>query len=337
VDDEKDIQTLLAEARAGRWQPVHVLVGDEKFLVDRAARLLKKASVGDGIRGFNDDVFHGQGLSASKVIGSARTLPMMAAARYVLVRDVDSMEPAQLDALAEYVAAPSPSTCVVLTAEKINGTTKLAKAAKKTGAWLDVPVLKGGLLERFAAGEAKRRGCQLDPSAMSALLDAVGNDLAALEDAIERLALYVTGSRTIDVAAVEACVTRVRVDSIWQLVDALAMRRTKVALEAAGSLLDAREPPLRILAMVARQLRMVAKMKDALEDGMRPPDAAKVAGAAPFKANDLANAAKRFDRDDLARAFELLHATDVALKGSKRAPEIVMEETILQLCAGSVR
>ena len=331
-EDARDIQSLLGDARRGKWEPVVVLVGAETFLIERAVRLLRKATVGDGPRGFNDDLFHGTGLIGARVAAAAKTLPMMAQSRFVLVRSAHDAPVAELDALAAYVADPSPSTCFVITAEKLDGKTKLAKAAKSTKAWLGVEPLKGGLLDRFATGEAKRRGHAFEGPALAALLDATGNDLSAIDDGIERLSLYVGEGNAIDRAAVEAVVTRVRVDTIWSLVDAIALKRTKIALEAALSMLDDREPPLRILAMVARQVRMVAKMKSALEDGMSQADAVKAAGAAPFKARELTDSAKRFSDVDLRRALGLLRDADVALKGSKRDPEIVMEETVLALC-----
>ena len=332
-DETLPIQDLLADARAGTWKPVHVLVGTEGFLAERAVGLLKKATVGGGPRGFNDDVFHGApGLSAQKIVSAARTLPMMASARFVLVRTVDGLPSEEQDALAAYVAAPSPSTCVVLVAEKIDGKTKLAKAAKAAGAWVPVDPLKGDLLRRFAGAEAKRRGSPLEPQALATLLDAVGADLAALDDAIERLSLYVGKGRPIDVAAVDAVVERSRVDTVWSLVDAIALRRTKIAMEAVGSLLADREEPLKILALVSRQVKMVAKAKDALDDGASGDEIAKAAGAPPWKSRELADAARKFKRADLFRAFALLSETDVLLKGSKRSRETILEEAVLRLC-----
>ncbi len=343
MSDELDIQAFLADARQGKWRPVNVLVGGETFLIERAARLLKKASVGsDGVRGFNDDVFHGQGLSGARVAAAARTLPMMASARYVLVRDLESVAAGELDALADYLAKPSPSTCLVLIGDKLDGKTRLAKAAKalaskgELGAYLSVEPLKGPLLERFVAGEVKRRRCAIDPDASALLVDAVGNDLGAMEDAIERLSLFVSasgeaGGGRITRHAVEEVVHRVRVDSIWALVDAIGLKKQKIAVEAVGSLLADREPPLKLLATISRQLRMVARMKDALDDGLPPQEATKHAGAPPFKARDLSASAQKFSRADLRRAFRVLAETDQALKGSKRDPELILEESVLAL------
>jgi DNA polymerase-3 subunit delta len=339
VTDELDIQTFLAEARQGKWRPVNVLVGAETLLIERAARYLKKASVGDdGVRGFNDDLFHGQGLVGAKVVAAARTLPMMARCRYVLVRDLEAVAASELDVLAEYLAKPSPSTCLVLTGDKLLGTTKLAKAAKSLankgeGAFLAVEPLKGPLLERFVLGEVKRRRCTIDHDAQALLVDAVGNDLAAMEDAIERLSLFVGGNAGGQMTrhAVEEVVQRVRVDTVWKLVDAIALKRQKIAMEAVGSLLADREQPLGILGQIARQLRIVSRMKDALDEGLRPDDAVKRAGAPPFKARDLSESARKFSHGDLRRAFRVLAETDQALKGSKRDPETVLEESVLSL------
>jgi DNA polymerase-3 subunit delta len=163
------------------------------------------------------------------------------------------------------------------------------------------------------------------------LVDVIGLDLPALDDALERLALYVGPATSIDLAAVEACVTRVRTESIWALVDAVGLRDRATALRATASLLAEREPPLRILAMVARQLRMVARMKAALDQGMPAQEAVRAAGAPPFKARELSQAAGRMSARGLSRAFTVLAQTDLALKGSKRPPEIVLEGAILDL------
>jgi DNA polymerase-3 subunit delta len=334
VSEERDIQSLLAAARAGTWDPVTVIVGAERFLAERAARLLKKASVGNGIAGFNDDLFHGAKLVARQVIAAAKTLPMMASARFVLIRDGEAIPDREIEALAQYVAAPSPSTCLVILAEKLDGRSPLAKAAKAAGAWVDCKPITGARLERFVASEAKRRGHAIAPEAVSALIDAIGNDLAALDDAIERLSLYVGNGAPIDRDAVEASITRIRVDTIWSVVDAVAARRTPVALTAVAGLLDDRDSRRRILPLLARQLRMVARMKDALGQGLRGAEAAQAAGAPAFKARELEAAARQFDDGTLRAAFRMLAEADLALRGSQRPEAMVIEETILALCEG---
>src|SRR5690606_29213436 len=325
-----EITQVIAGAREGRFQPVYLLFGSERFLLERAAELLKRAALGDGPSGFNDDLFHGNAsFSAQRVINAARTLPMMAQARYVLARDVDQAPAEEQEALAAYFASPVDTACVVLTAEKLDKRSKLVKAANAAKAAFEAKPMKGAALRRFATEEAQRRGHVLTPRAADALTDALGDDLAAIDDACERLSLYAGEGAKIDVDAVEACVTRIATDSIWALVDAVGARNTKKALHAAGSLLADREPPLRILAMVARQLRIVARMREGLAAKMSDEEAALAAGAPPFKARELKESARRFTMRELSAAFTTLAMADLALKGSRVPPERVLEESVI--------
>ncbi|MFI5308353.1 MAG: DNA polymerase III subunit delta [Polyangiales bacterium] len=331
----RHVQALVEQVEAGQLPAVAVLAGGERFFVDRALAALRRAALGEGPSGWNEDVFEGKATSGSRVVDAAKTLPMLASHRLVLVRDADALAAPELDKLADYIEAPSPSSCVVLVAEKLDGRTKLAKRATKLGLLWEAAPLKLGDLRRFVDGEAKRRGARLAADAAGALIDAVGNDLPALDDALERLSLYVGEGNTIGVDAVDACVAKLRVESIWALVDAVGMRDRRTALAAAASLLGEREPPLRILAMVARQLRIVGRMQAGLAAGLLAQDAAREAGAPPFKAQELAAAAKRMPPRVLSRAFAVLAETDLALKGSKQPPDLVLEGAILTLTARS--
>jgi len=328
-----EIDKALQELDTGKVRPVLVLVGTETLLVERAIAAAKKATVGSqGIAGFNEDLFQGDQTDGRTVVNAARTMPMMADRRFVLVRRVDAMRGDSHAVLADYLKDPAPEACVVLVAAKLDGNGKLSRAAKKAGARFDAKPLKLPAVRQLAVREAQAKGHPLPSDAAHALVDAIGEDLSALEDALERLSLYVGPGQRIDVAAVEATVSRVRVDTVWQLVDAISLRDARKATAAAASLLAAREPPLRILALVSRQLRVVARMRGALASGMTGRDATSAAGAPPFKAAALTEAARRFRLEDLERAFAALAASDLLLKGSKEPDDVVLQRLVLDLC-----
>jgi DNA polymerase-3 subunit delta len=310
-----------------------VLAGTERLLVERAVDAIRKAVDATGAPGFNTEIFDGKGLEAARAISAARTLPMMAEKRLILIRHVDAMTPTEQNALTLYLDDPADSGCLVMTADKLDGRSKLAKAAKKKGVLVDAKPLRGRQLREFIRAEAGARDHNIAPQAVETLLDAVGDDLSAIDDAMERLSLFVGAGQRIDADAVMQCVTRIRVESIWSLVDAIGLKDRRKGIAAAQSLLDDREPPLRLLAMVARQLRIVARMREALSEGLRPQEAAKRAGAPPFKAADLTESARRFTADSLGQAFALIAETDRALKGSKRPADVILQDAVLQLCA----
>lgn len=333
MSSTNDIQSLIARARKGEHGQVHVLVGEEGFLIDRAISALRHAAVGQGIAGLNEDSFHGTSPGAGAVVAAARTLAMMSPMRFVLLRGMDKMVPADLDVLAEYLGDPSPSSCLVITADKLDGRSKFAKIAKKMQFLVEVGNLKGPALAGFAQTEARLRGHTLSPDATAHLLDAVGDDLAAIDDAVERLSLFVGPKAPIDMTAIDACVARLRTETIWALVDSIGLRDTRKAVHALASLLDDNEPALKIVAMVARQLRMVAKMRGALDQGLRKEDAAVAAGAPPWKSRDLEDAARRTSPTELDAAFSKLAGLERALKSSKLPDDALMVDAVIALTA----
>ena len=85
------LNDVTTRAHEGSLDPVYVLVGPERLLVDRVVDALRKAVDSMGAPGFNVEVFDGKGLDAARVMSAARTLPMMADKRLVLLRHVDAI------------------------------------------------------------------------------------------------------------------------------------------------------------------------------------------------------------------------------------------------------
>ena len=89
----------------------------------------------------------------------------------------------------------------------------------------------------------------------------------------------------------------------------------------------------KVVSLLSRQLRMLGRARQALDDGMSAEQAAAAAGAPPFKARELAKAAGRMDLPKLSRAFQVLCEADLTQKGGKCPPEAALEATILALTA----
>lgn len=323
-----EVDEVLGELDAGRTRPVYVLVGPERWRIDRVVAAIRKAALDEASAAWNLEIFAGKEGKAVRILAAARTPPMMGRGRLVLVRDADALEPAEQDALAPYLEDPNPTTTLVLVAEKIDGRRKVAVAARKSGAWLDAPAVPERALPSWAMRLAKSRGHDLDGAAAAALVEACGADLYLLDDALQRLGLYVGEGRPIPAAAVGACIAPLRSGNVFELVDAIGRRQTPRALALLGQLLDAREPGLRILWWMARHVRQLVVARE-----NAPRDLPGKLGVPPFVADKLAQQAKGFSPSTLERALDVLSTTDLELKGAKRTERLVLEEAVLRLCA----
>jgi len=123
----------LATLLEGEPGPLYFLYGKERYLLDRAVDLLRARVLDPRTRDFNYELFYGKEAGAARIVQAARTLPMMAKRRLILVRDADEMKADELGGLIPYVSDPAPETCLVFVAEKADQRLKFFSAFKKHG------------------------------------------------------------------------------------------------------------------------------------------------------------------------------------------------------------
>lgn len=332
-------EDAIAEIEGGKARPVYVVLGEERIFADRVVAAARKHVVEPAMAGFNVDVFEAGETKVERILDSANTMPMMARRRLIVLRGIERLDKGDddkgkvnpTDALAEYVGKPSPSTCLVIVGAKLDGRRKLSSVAKKAGIVVDCLPLKPYQLAAFVRDEAKRRGHPIASDVAEALVDLVGSELASLLDGLERLSLYVGDKQPITEDAVLACIARVRVASVWELSDAVAARDRATALRVLDENYDPSNRGLPLHGLLASSIRKMLKMRALLEAGLSSDEAARQAGFPPFKARDAAAQAKRFPPGELERAVAIFAEADLALKGSKRPPLLILEEAIIRL------
>ena len=325
----------LAPLRSGEPGPLYLITGKERFLVDRAVEILRERVLDPRTRDFNYDLFHGKETSAQRLLSSARTLPMMARRRLVLVRDADELKADAAAELIPYVTAPCAETCLVATAEKVDARMKLWAAWKKHGVTIACAPLYERQLPGFVRDEARARGVKLDSGAAELIADEIGADLGQLSGAVERLSVYVSdrADKLITVADVEEQVASTRERSIFELCDAVGDGDRGRALAILGAMTQARESGVRIVAMLARHVRQLWMAAALLARGAAPSDLAAELGIPPFFAGGIAEQARRYNRRMLARMHAALYRADVELKRSRLDDARLLEQLVLKLTA----
>lgn len=336
------------EAREDKLRPLYLVMGEERWLVDRAVTAIKEAVAKHGIAGFNDDKFTAGEAPIHQVISAAKMLPMMAKKRFVLVRGVERWEKKEddgdeapaakkskaaspLDELAEYAKNPVDSTVMVLIASKLNAQRRLVTAAKKGGFMVSCEPLDRRALPAWIKALAKEKGHQIAPDAAEQLAELSGSELSYLADAIERLSLYVGARNPITEEAVTTLVTRVAQSSVWELIGAISRRQAGRALALVGDVFDPREGGLRMLGAIGWSVKQLVRLDGALRDGASPNEAAQRAGVPPFKVAELRDTLRSLPPGALATWMRALAEADLALKGSRRPAQAILETMILEM------
>src|SRR3954466_4230055 len=132
-------EQAIREAQEQKLRPVYLLMGEERHLEGKVVQALKTATMANGIAGLNEDQIQAQESDVETALAAARTLPMMAKRRFVLVRGLEHWEAREgegkalppLDRLLEYAQNPSVTTTLVLLGGGLDKRRKLVTQARK--------------------------------------------------------------------------------------------------------------------------------------------------------------------------------------------------------------
>jgi DNA polymerase III subunit delta len=331
-------ERAIDQARQGKLLPVYVVVGEERLLRDEVLAELRAAALGSGIAAFNEDRFTAGEANVESVIAAARTVPMMARRRFVVVRGAERWEgpdadSSPFDRLAEYAAAPVESSCLVVVGSKLDGRRKFALTARKQDFLVACDPLDARALAPWIVARCAAKGHAIDRDVADLIAAVSGPQLSPVDDAIERLSLYVGPGAPIDADAVRTCVTRVRVADAWAVVEAVGARDLGRALRTLADAYDPKDHGLPLLGAVAWSVRQLARFQAALASGASHDDAARRAGALnTYRARDLAAKARAIPEKEVARWLLVLAETDLALKSSRRPADAILEDMLVRLC-----
>jgi len=317
----------------GELAPLYLLYGDEPYLVERAVKKLLERAVDPSFRDFNLNVFYGNECKGDEVFSAAQTLPMFAERRVVLVKKGGDLPAAAQEILLSYLQDPSPGTCLVLQAEKVDGRKKFFAEFKKRGEAVEFKRPYENQLGPYVRDEVRAAGKKIDPAAAELLAYLVGNNLQELVSQIEKLCLYCGKKENIGVAEVKAIVSDTKVESVFEFTDALGSRDLGKALRMLTTLLQDGEAPLRLLGAVARHFRQLWQVRELLDRKLAPAEVAKAAGINPYFLKKVTDQARNYQVSELKEVFERMLELDLAFKSGGNS-EALFERFVFQACKG---
>ena len=249
--------------------PIHLLWGDDSAALERAINSLIADVVDPAWSSINlsrlDGAETGQ---AQQALEEARTPPFGSGGRLVLLQRSPFCNACPSELADRFEAAvpliPDGSHLLLVNPAKPDGrlrTTKalqkLVKAGTASEQHFQLPAVwddagQRQLVERTAA-DLKLR---LDPDAVEALIEAIGNDSARLSMELQKLALHAESN---GVASISATAIAQLIDgqasNALQVGDALLEGAVGEAISRLDGLIEAGEPALRIVATLTGQIR----------------------------------------------------------------------------------
>ncbi|MFA5788091.1 MAG: DNA polymerase III subunit delta [Actinomycetota bacterium] len=317
----------------------YVIVGDEEFLVSRALEgiLARASEAGGGEEISVESLDAADGLSADLPMSLA-TVSLFGGRRVLVVRNAQQMDAKLQDALVSTLASPPERSTLILVTTSATRMSKLSKAVQAVGEVVRVERMKPADRMSWLRREFASHGRTATDAACQALLDTVGADLRELAQAVSQVVLSHLGAARVDAPDVDDQFRgggEADERTIFAFVDQVFTGRAAGALVNLDRLMASGDDPLRVLGMLARQVRLLLRVREA---GSAPRDAlAAQIGVRDFVVDRLRAQARRYSPQDLREALDLIAQADLDCKGAEDLPaRLVLELLVVQL-AGSLQ
>ncbi len=263
--------------------------------------------------------------------------------------------------LQEFLAGDAPPGAVlILTTTNLDRRKGVVKALQDAGAVVEFTwarersgALSAGDVEQLVRDVLARDGKRPTPGAVALILRRAGADPGALAVEIEKLCLYAGDAREVTEDDVRASMRDLAESWIFDFTRALAQRQAGAALTLLRKLFEQGDHPLRLLALIHRELRLLLLARDCLTDTLAAKWTPRVqfntfrdqllpllsdeqreafGGLHPFALYQCLQNASRTSTGALQRGVLKLQQLDIKLKSSASDPRILLEGFVLELC-----
>jgi len=322
--------------------------GDDDYLKDESARALIERATEPATREFNLDVLRGGELDAAAAALALDALPLMAARRVVVVRDVAALKKDARAMILRYLERPAEDVILLLVAA--SGTKPDAGFFERAST-VEFKPLTEEHLTAWVNHRVGTLGSSITPEAAELLCGATGSDLALLAGEIEKLRSFTNGE-VIDEAAIDAVVGVRRGETLGDLLDLVGERNGGRAAALLGRVLaQPKTTGVSILmalttqtlaigwALAARARGLPAQHLEREFYGLLKENPSSLVGRPWGEAvSPWARALRRWDGEMVDRALTLLLLADASIKDTRiSTEEQVLTSLLLGMTAGAPR
>ena len=321
------MQRLLQDIKTAQFNHIYLLYGEEAYLRKQYRDRLKEAIIGNDTMNYH--YYEGKDITLSEIIDLAETMPFFAERRLIVMENSGLFKSGG-EALAEYLGNPSETVYFIFVETEVDKRSKLYKAVAAKGYAAEFAVQDENTLKRWVLGMVKKEGKQISERALLLFLEKAGNDMENIKAEAEKLFCYCMDRDVITEADVEAICTRQISGHIFDMVNAIADRKQRKALELYYELLTLKEPPMRIIFLIARQFNLLLQVKELSGKGYQGKTIGPKVGLPGFVAGKYVSQAARFQTTQIRRALESCVEAEEAVKTGRMNDTMSVELLIMQ-------
>ncbi|USK58865.1 DNA polymerase III subunit delta [Peribacillus asahii] len=327
--------------KKGQFSPVYLLYGTEAYLINETKQLLLEHALHEDEIDFNFSQFDLEETPIETALEDVETLPFMGERRLVFMQNpffltaekTKSKVEHNVKRLEAYLADPAPYSIVVFTApyEKLDERKKITKELKRKATIVEAKKLNEHELKKWIRERTAAAHVEMEEAAIERLLELAGTNLMMLTNEIDKLVLYVEGTNRISQDIVEGLVAKSLEQNIFTLVDSVLQRNVERMMTIYRDLMRQNEEPIKILSVMAGQVRLMYQVKELSRQGYSQQKIAAVLKVHPFRVKLAQEKVNQFHEGELLQLIRELADADYKMKTGQGDKVVTLELLLLKM------
>ena len=310
---------------------LYFVVGTDPFFLSEIKKTFKQ-QMSSNLDDFNQDEVSAGETSLGDILTLFETLPLFSEKRLLFCQQADKLPDKDWEELEPILSSPS-HTVFVCFFEKKDGRKKRFKFLKEKGVELKAEPLKAWELAPWLNFLSQKESLSFSLPAQSLFQELVGAHLMEAQIELKKLKQYLGGKTQVTEQDVLSCTSRLKIESLFDLTTALGNKNLVKSLSLLALLLSQNQNEMAILALLARHIRILAKIKGGQRENLSSSQLAQKAGVSPYFFKDYLKQSQLWSEQQIEQTLQALFVTDKALKSSPLSSHIWLENFILKSCS----
>ncbi|MCP1102287.1 DNA polymerase-3 subunit delta [Aequitasia blattaphilus] len=314
------MKSIIEDIKTGDYKSVYLFYGEENYLKQQYKKKLIEALIPQDDT-VNFASFEGKDVKVEEIMSLGDTMPFFAERRLIVVENSGFLKQ-KSEELASYIPEIPESAVLLFVESEVDKRGKVYKAITKKGRAVDMSAQDEKSLIMWLASLIKGENKKVKESTLRYFIGKAGHNMDTLKREMDKVISYALYEDEITPQAIDAVVTNQIENHIFDMVEAVSLKKQKEALRLYYELLALKEPPMRILYMLSRQFKQLLEVKGLRKQGYDKGKIAKAAGIHPFVVGKLLNQVNRF------RTKELISILEGALESEKAVKVGDLKDTL---------
>ena len=322
------MKKILEHIKTNTYPRFYLFYGSEKYMIAQMKNQLKKALVSPEDT-MNYSYFEGKKADVEEIAELAKTLPFFNDHRLIILEDTGLGKKTNEDFL-EQLKECADTTVMIFIEDDADKRSKIYKFLSKEGHAVSFEPAKDAELIRWLQSLLKKEGKQMSSSVIRSFLNRCGSDMFTLKNELEKLISYTGERQDITIRDLDELTSSQTTNQIFVMLEAIARKQRDKVLGLYYDLIELKESPFGILALLVRQCNQLIQVKDLASRNSSNVAMAKAMKVPPFVVGKLKDQAKLFRMETLYRMTEACARTDEQIKNGRINDRVGVELLLIE-------